>query len=42
MTATIFNTFKTQKGAENYIAKHLANVSGIRIENINGRFFVVA
>ena len=39
---TIFKTYGTRKGAENYIAKFWANDSEVRIEEVGDRFFVVA
>jgi hypothetical protein len=38
---TVYEIYKTRRGAEAYIARFLANQENIRIEDINGQFAVV-
>lgn len=40
-TETVFKVLATQAAAEKYVARWFAN-GGVRIEAINGKFFVVA
>ena len=40
-TSTIYKVYQTQKGAENYIARHFTGRADITIEEIDNKFFVV-
>lgn len=39
---TIYKVYNTRNGAENYIAKFLPNHSEVRIDEVDGKFYVIS
>lgn len=39
---TIYKVYSTEAGAQRYIAKHFANSTTIRIDKVDGMFYVIS